>query len=140
MGIDPVSRGRNLRAEGDTLSRDARKGGMAFGAHEPPRTRAQTAPVPSETPLWRRTDECRRGGRGPRKRISRSIAGNGKFIFNLLRTCRSVVQHSNSMVGRSSNRSARIVDHAIKDGGPFRLAGKKVEPEAFDGKTLAGAP
>ena len=51
---------------------------------------ASAAPVPSESPLWRRTDECRLEGKDPRKRILPPLAVNG--IIRVIRRFRSVTQ------------------------------------------------
>ena len=60
----------------DAVSRDARKGGMAFGAHEPPRTRRRPRPCRAN-PLCggAPTNAALKGGI-PESATSRSAAEN----------------------------------------------------------------
>ena len=73
---------RNESAGGgrDALSRDARKGGMAFGAHEPPRTRRRPRPCRANPHCGGAPTNAALKGGFPESVSSRSTAGNSRRL------------------------------------------------------------
>ena len=76
-----------------TLSWDARKGGMAFGAHEPPRTRRQPRPCRANPHCGGAPTNAALKGGLPESVSSRSTAERG--IVRIINRCRSVVTDNN---------------------------------------------
>ena len=75
-GRSDVSAGGGRNA----LSRDARKGGMAFGAHEPPRTRRQPRPCRANPHCGGAPTNAALKGGIPESVSSRSTAGNTRRL------------------------------------------------------------